>query len=197
MKKQLRQFLPVLLFAIIGLLYSYLPMAETPARTSTQAPEPAYVATDATSTFGNARVVHVVDGDTISVLIDGTDKEAKVRLIGVNTPETVDPRRPVECFGKEASAHVKGLLTSARVLLEADPEADEIDKYGRLLRYVYTKDGHNVDADLIQDGYGFAYTSFPMTDTVRAEFLALEREARDAERGLWSPDACRASAIDK
>jgi len=193
MKKQLRQLLPLLLFAIIGLLYSYLPAAQAPK----QPPEPVYAATDTTSTFGNARVVRVVDGDTLSVLVDGTDKEVKVRLLGVNTPETVDPRRPVECFGKEASAYVKARLTHARVRLEADPEADEVDKYGRLLRYIYTEDGHNVDADLIRDGYGFAYTSFPMTDTVKAEFLALEREARDAERGLWSPDACRASAIDK
>ncbi len=142
------------------------------------------------SNFGNALVVRVVDGDTIVAAIDGIEEDVKVRLLGVNTPETVDPRRPVECFGKEASAFLKDLLEGKRARLEEDPEADEQDRYGRLLRHVYMEDGSHVNSLIVQEGYGFAYTSFPLNDEMKANLLALERDAREFERGLWHPDAC-------
>src|SRR3712207_834205 len=87
-------------------------------------------------------VVKVVDGDTLDV----KNKEGiteRLRLIGINTPETVDPRKPVECFGKEASNRAKTLLHGGTVTLEFDPTQDTRDKYGRLLAYVILPDGTN------------------------------------------------------
>jgi len=137
----------------------------------------------------NAVVTHVVDGDTLDALFDD-GLEARIRFLGVNTPETVDPRKEVECFGSQASNFSKEMLSGARVLLQSDPQADERDKYGRLLRNVYLEDGTDFNALLISEGYAYAYLSFPLDKERKAELKRLENEARDAERGLWAPDAC-------
>lgn len=121
-------------------------------------------------------VERVVDGDTIIVRGAG-----RVRLIGVDTPESVDPRRPVEFFGKEASAFTERLVEGKRVRLEYD--RDRTDRYGRTLAYVHLPDGTFVNAEIIRRGYGHAYTRFPFKH--RDRFRQLEREARDAGRGLW------------
>lgn len=134
----------------------------------------------------NALVVHVVDGDTIDILIDGQNEKMRVRMLGINTPETVDPRKPVQCFGKEASAFLKELLLNKRVLVESDPAADERDKYGRLLRNVYLSDGTDINAYLIEHGYAYAYTSFPLAQERKMELIALENQAKEASLGLWS-----------
>ncbi len=99
-------------------------------------------------------VERVVDGDTI--IVEGV---GRVRLIGVDTPETVHPNRPVEFFGKDASAFAKRLLEGKRVRLEYDQERQ--DRYGRALAYVYLADGTFVNAEIIRRGYGHAYTRFP------------------------------------
>ena len=125
-------------------------------------------------------VERVVDGDTIVVQGVG-----RVRLIGVDTPETVDPRRPVELFGREASAFTKRLLEGQRVRLEYDRE--RTDRYGRTLAYVYLPDGTLANAEIIRLGYGHAYTRFPFRHLDR--FRRLEREARDGGRGLWGAEA--------
>jgi micrococcal nuclease len=132
----------------------------------------------------NATVTEVADGDTLTVVFDdGT--EARIRMLGVDTPETVDPRKPVQCFGKEASDFTKGVLTDARVRLDPDPLADERDVYGRLLRNVTTEDGTDFNAQLIAEGYAHAYLSFPL-DPVRKKQLAdLEAQAKAEQRGLW------------
>ncbi|MEK7473848.1 MAG: thermonuclease family protein [Patescibacteria group bacterium] len=137
----------------------------------------------------NALVTKAVDGDTVHVELDNGEK-ATIRLLGVNTPETVDPRRPVECFGKEASAFTKALTDGKRVRLEADPQADEVDKYGRLLRNVYLEDGTDVIASLIREGYGYAYVDFPQDKARKAELKRLEEDARDQKRGLWAEGIC-------
>lgn len=142
------------------------------------------------TTTTNAVVVHVADGDTITVRRDGEKNDEKVRLLGVNTPETVDPRRPVECFGKEASAFTKSTLQQARVFLKEDPQADNVDKYGRLLRIVVLQDGRELNRVLVQEGYAYAYVSFPMTSAYKSALRALEAEAKAAGRGLWNPSAC-------
>ena len=118
----------------------------------------------------------VVDGDTIIVRGVG-----RVRLIGVDTPETVHPRRPVECFGKEASAFAQRLLHAQRVRLEYDQE--RTDRYGRTLAYVYLSSGTLANAEIIRQGYGHAYTRFPFR--YLDEFRQYEREARQGGRGLW------------
>lgn len=122
----------------------------------------------------------VIDGDTIVVEIDS--KQEKVRLIGVDTPETVHPNKPVEYFGKEASKFTKSMVEGKKVRLEYDWQRR--DKYGRLLAYVYLEDGTFLNAEIIKQGYGFAYTRFPFK--YLEDFRQYEREARENNRGLWS-----------
>jgi micrococcal nuclease len=123
--------------------------------------------------------VKVVDGDTIDVQLGG--RTARVRYIGINTPETVDPRRPVQCFGKEASAKNKELVDGKVVRLERD--VSETDRYGRLLRYVYVGELF-VNAELVRQGYAQA-SAYPPDVKHQDLFRSLEREAREAGRGLW------------
>lgn len=122
----------------------------------------------------------VIDGDTIVVEID--NKQEKVRLIGVDTPETVHPEKPVQYFGKEASLFTKNMVEGKKVRLEYDWQRR--DKYGRLLAYVYLEDGTFLNAEIIKQGYGFAYTRFPFK--YLEEFRKYEREAREKNRGLWA-----------
>ena len=124
-------------------------------------------------------VERVVDGDTIVVRGVGS-----VRLIGVDTPETVDPRRPVQFFGREASAFTRRMVEGRRVRLEYDQE--RTDRYGRTLAYVWLEDGTHVNAEIIRQGYGFAYTSFPFR--YMEDFRRYQREARLAEVGLWGAE---------
>ena len=125
-------------------------------------------------------VASVVDGDTI-VLENGE----RVRYLGIDTPETVHPSKPVECYGPEASARNKELVEGKRVRLESD--TTDRDQYGRLLRYVYVGDTL-VNAVLVQEGYAYSYYYPP--DTQRYQELAtLEQEAKAQGRGLWS--ACK------
>ncbi len=138
----------------------------------------------------NAAVVRAVDGDTVEARLDGAADAVKVRLLGVNTPESVDPRRPVECFGKEASRWTKERLEGKRVRLEPDPEADEHDKYGRILRRVVLPDGSLFNLLLVQEGYAQAYTSFPMNAGFKRDLKMAEQAARTAGKGLWSPTTC-------
>ena len=130
-------------------------------------------------------VERVVDGDTI--IVQGV---GRVRLIGVDTPETVHPRRPVECFGKEASAYTKRLLHEQHVRLEYDQE--RTDRYGRTLAYVYLSNGTLANAEIVRQGYGHAYTRFPFRHL--DEFRQHEREARQGERGLWGAKCADALA---
>lgn len=130
---------------------------------------------------GNYRVVEFVDGDTIKVDMDG--KTETIRMIGMDTPETHDPRKAVQCFGKAAAAYTKQLIGEKPVRLEADALSTNRDRYNRLLRYVYTNDGKMVEQEDIKNGYAFAYTSFPFTRA--EEFKALQTEARTNNRGLW------------
>lgn len=132
-------------------------------------------------------IVSVVDGDTIKVNT-GQDLET-VRLIGIDTPETVHPSKPVECFGKEASARLAELLeVGEAVILEKDAIGDTIDKYGRLLRYVIVDGKTDINARMVEEGYAYAYTTYPFDRS--AEYVALEAQAKAAGRGLWAPGAC-------
>jgi endonuclease YncB( thermonuclease family) len=131
---------------------------------------------------GLYQVTEFVDGDTIAVNMNGNGE--KVRLIGVDTPETHDPRKPVQCFGIAAATYTKQLIGMNNVRLEADPLNTNRDRYNRLLRYVYVPDGRLVNAEIIKNGYGFAYLSFPFTKA--DEFRQYQTEARQANKGLWS-----------
>ena len=157
------------------------PLTEAPAH----AAPPSFPAGGAAD--GPYSVVKVVDGDTITVRRGGGN--VTVRLIGVDTPEVKDPRKPVECFGEEASAETTRLLTGQRVYLEADPGQDQSDRYGRALRYVWTTDHQLVNLHLIEAGFAHEYT-YDTPYKYRTEFRAAQNAARDAGRGLWSPSAC-------
>jgi endonuclease YncB( thermonuclease family) len=132
-------------------------------------------------------VTSVVDGDTIKVNIDGVTKT--LRLIGIDTPETVDPRKPVQCFGVEASNRTKQLLLNKKVRLEADPTQGELDKYNRLLRYVYLEDGTSFNKKMISDGYAYEYT-YNTPYKYHAEFKKAQIDAKNSKLGLWADDAC-------
>ncbi len=134
------------------------------------------------NTPGLYQVTKFDDGDTIIVSMEG--KLEKIRFIGVDTPETHDPRKPIQCFGKAASAHTKEIIGENRVRLEADPTNSNRDRYGRLLRYVYLPDGTLVNKKIIADGYGFALVAFPFTKM--EEFKQAQKDARENDRGLWS-----------
>jgi micrococcal nuclease len=120
-----------------------------------------------------------VDGDTIRVEIAG--EEFRLRYIGIDTPETVDPRRPVQCFGQEASERNRQLVEGQVVGLEKD--VSETDSFERLLRYVWVGD-QMVNAALVEEGYALASTYPP--DVRYAElFASLQAKARENARGLW------------
>ena len=138
---------------------------------------------------GPFAVVKVVDGDTIHV--DANGQRLKVRMIGLDTPETVDPRKPVQCFGLEASAQAKTILCGQSVYLETDPSQDTADRFGRTLAYVWTESGRLFNLDMITDGYAFEYT-YDLPYRYQQEFKGAEDDARTQERGLWSPSACAA-----
>jgi micrococcal nuclease len=124
-------------------------------------------------------VEHVVDGDTVIVRAGGG--ALRVRLLGIDTPETVDPDRPVGCFGPEASAYTKHLLTGRSVTLVYDRELH--DRYGRLLAYVYLR-GRFVNASLVEFGYARTL-SIPPNTAHAADLASLERRAALDGRGLW------------
>jgi micrococcal nuclease len=140
-------------------------------------------------------VVRVVDGDTI-VINDGN--QITVRLIGVDTPETVHPSKPVEEYGKEASLFTRNLLKGERIYVVVDPQQRKTDRYGRSLAYVYrAPDGLFVNAEIIRQGYGHAYTTYPFK--YMEEFRQIERFARQSQKGLWASEtattASKASPI--
>lgn len=128
-----------------------------------------------------ALVTKVVDGDTIVV-----NDKTTVRFVGIDTPETVDPRRPVGCFGKEASNETKSLLTGQEVILQKD--ISDTDKYKRILRYVFLplENGQIlfVNDYLVREGFAQVYT-YPPDVKFDEELRQAETEAREAKRGLW------------
>lgn len=130
---------------------------------------------------GLYRVVHVSDGDTI--IVDMNGKDETIRFIGVDTPETHDPRKPVQCHGAEATDYTKRTIGHQRVRLASDPLSNNRDRYDRLLRYVYLPDGTLLNQKLIQTGHGFAYTSFPFTKS--AAFIKAEVTAQRQTLGVW------------
>ncbi|HEY4488529.1 MAG TPA: thermonuclease family protein [Candidatus Paceibacterota bacterium] len=137
-------------------------------------------------------LVRVIDGDTFISLIDG--EEVRVRLIGIDTPETVDPREPAQCFGAEATVAAINILEGQLVRLETDPSQDTYDAYGRLLAYAYVpaspvRSDIMVNEYLIREGFGHEYTlSVPYRYQQR--FREAQAEARARERGLWADGAC-------
>lgn len=149
--------------------------------------DPATTTTDGSNASvalaANATLLYVTDGDTIGVEVDGT--EERVRLIGIDTPETKKPNTPVQCFGPEATAFTESLLAKGTMLhLERDREAR--DAYGRLLAYVYRSgDGMFVNMEIIEQGYARPLSIAP--NIAHADqFAAAARSAEAADVGLWA-----------
>ncbi len=144
--------------------------------------------------YDEATVRAVVDGDTISLRREGSLLTAEtVRMIGLDTPETVHPDKDIEYYGVEASGFAKALLDGEEVFLSYD--WNSIDKYGRTLAYVWlpiSYEGQSFNALFnllaISSGYGHAYTSYVFNDRYMEFFVEAERLARLSSRGLWSGD---------
>ena len=132
-------------------------------------------------------VLRIIDGDTIVVEINRIPE--KVRLIGVNTPETVDPRKKVECFGKEASRFTSSMLMGISVTLESDASQGERDRYGRLLRYIFLPDGTLFNKTIIAEGYGYEYT-YQVPYRYMNEFKDAQYSAQKLQKGLWADGVC-------
>lgn len=132
----------------------------------------------------NATVIVVIDGDTVDLRLSGGDRE-RVRLIGIDTPETKRPDTPVECFGKEAASALASLLPKGtEVTIERDVELR--DRFGRLLGYLYrADDGLFVNFEMVRTGFAVALT-FPPNVTYADEFREASAAARDSGTGLWS-----------
>lgn len=126
-------------------------------------------------------VVSVTDGDTFKVRIDRSI--TTVRMLGINTPETIDPRKPPQCYGKEASDELRRLIVGKHVRLELNPNREKTDKYGRLLAFVYIGDMF-VNEYMIMNGYAREYTVGKPYQYQR-EFRADERRAKADKKGLW------------
>lgn len=174
-KVSYRHVLPWVLLVLVGMAVALQHFGlATKTKQASEASQP-----------GLYSINHFIDGDTVSVNMNGAAQS--IRFIGVDTPETHKPNTPVQCYGELAAAYTKQMIGTRRVRLVADSESDNRDVYGRLVRYVYLPDGRNLDELLIQNGYGFAYTYYPFTQSAR--FAADQQAARASGKGLWS--ACK------
>lgn len=138
-------------------------------------------------------VKRVIDGDTFVIENkNANNNEIKVRMLGVNTPETVDPRRPVECYGKEASSYLKSLIEGKEIYLQTDASQGDYDKYNRLLAYVINDSGEDINKKMILDGYAYEYTYQNANPYQKQkEYKQSENLAKFGERGLWNKDNCK------
>jgi micrococcal nuclease len=132
----------------------------------------------------------VVDGDTVAVSRGA--RLLTLRLIGIDTPETVDPAAPVSCFGPQASAFADRRLTGRRVVLELDPSQGRLDRYGRTLAYLWIGprgERGMYDLEAMRRGYAVEYT-YDVPYVWRTVFRRAQRTAERGDRGLWSPRTC-------
>ncbi|MDP2671752.1 MAG: thermonuclease family protein [bacterium] len=170
--------LGVIALVTLGATFAWFNMSSTEPE-----PQPSQQTTQSNETKEKAKienvfkVTKVVDGDTIEI-----EGGKHVRYIGIDTPETVDPRKEVQCFGQEASDKNKEMVEGKEVRLEKD--VSETDKYDRLLRYVYVGDTF-VNDSLVRQGYARA-SSYPPDVKHQDQFTEAEKEARENDRGLWS-----------
>ena len=140
-----------------------------------------------------AQVVRVVDGDTFLARVEGSGSSLRVRVIGVDTPETVKPNTPVRCYGPQASAFTKHLLPAGTQVRAAHEPGGDLDHYGRQLWDVWLPDGRFLESVLVASGAARAYP-FPPQTTYAALLAQLQSQARQANRGLWGPP-CRGQSF--
>lgn len=181
----------VILGVLLGLLFvALILLLRQPAKTPKSRMPGGYALSSSRSHVSPSRgvayrVARVIDGDTIDVFVSESQME-RIRFIGIDTPETVDQRKSVQCYGPEASARMKELLIGKSVVLETKPDEDK-DDYGRFLRYVIL-DGEDIGAEMLEEGYAKSFCrAFPHPKC--AEYEALEKAAKSAGRGRWG--SCR------
>lgn len=133
-----------------------------------------------------AVVLRVVDGDTIDIR-DEVRGRLRVRILGIDTPETKKPNSPVECWGPEATEFATSNMLGRRVALVTDPTQDRTDRYGRTLAYLVRADGWDYSVEAARAGAARSYVYGGRPVSRYDAIVAAEREARDARRGLWGP----------
>ncbi|MFZ5642292.1 MAG: thermonuclease family protein [Bacillota bacterium] len=126
------------------------------------------------------KVSRVIDGDTFEIINSG--KKERVRMIGIDTPETVKPGAKVEPLGPEASSYTKKAIEGKKVRIELDVQ--ERDKYGRILAYVYLEDGALLNARLLEEGLAVIMT-VPPNVRMADDFYKLQKNAREHKKGVW------------
>lgn len=167
------------------------PTATSPTPTFILPPHPSSI----TSTNNQPLylVTKIVDGDTI--IIARNSQTETVRLVGINTPETVDPRTGAECFGREASAQMSLLALNRQVYLEPDPTQSDRDRYNRLLRFVFLEDGTDIGLSLIKQGFAHQTLYSAKPHKYHPQYLQAEQFAITQQLGLWNPSACTQPTI--
>jgi micrococcal nuclease len=162
----------------------------TPTAATASTAQPAAVSSGLTrpaDAKGPYAVTRVVDGDTAKVSING--RSVTVRLIGIDTPETKYPSKPVQCFGKEASARAEALLTGRKVWIQYDTSQDHRDRYGRDLVYLWL-DGHTLFNEvMVREGFAHEFT-YDRAYRYQAQFRTSQRQAKEAGLGFWSQQTC-------
>ena len=177
------------LFAAVALLLA-LGAAQLASRAGQAEPasQVAAATVQSTTTPDTYFVQKVVDGDTVDVNIGGTT--TRLRLIGMDTPEVVDSRKPVQCFGREASAEGHKLLESQWVRLQYDTVTGKKDIYGRTLAYVFLPDGTLYNEFMIRNGFAHEYDYENQKYKYRTQFQAAQKSAHAENLGFWSPQTC-------
>lgn len=183
LKRLIILFLVVSITVVIGYLSAGLDFTSSPEIVTKQQATVSLAMAANIDSSKLYKVMDVIDGDTFKVKIDG--KEITVRMLGINTPEVLDPRKSVECFGPEASAETKLLLNNREVKLALNPGREKTDIYNRLLAYAYRDDGIFVNKILIEEGFAREYT-VGKPYQYQSEFRNIEKEAKMAGKGLWS-----------
>ncbi|MDO4241034.1 MAG: thermonuclease family protein [Microbacteriaceae bacterium] len=174
--------------------------SEKPVESAGRAGRASHDAAAKAATLGAANPANAQDPDyrqgekaTVHRVIDGDTLHAgnhKIRMIGLDTPESKHPRKPVECFGHEAARRMTELVAGKTVYLVSDPSQGTRDKYTRSLFYVYLEDGTNVAHTMIYEGYGHEYTYYSQPHRWQTQFRAAQHDARENKRGLWADSAC-------
>jgi len=178
-----KKIFPHIFFVVLVSVFVFLNNSNLKQNKVIQSPQAKNQTSSAKETV---QVLRVIDGDTIEVSLK--NKKETIRLIGIDAPETVDPRKPVQCFGKEASDKASVLLTGKTIILEPDSTQGERDKYGRLLRYVFL-DGLNFNKLMISKGFAHEYTYQNNPYKYMEEFKNAEKKAREGKIGLWSENS--------
>ena len=129
------------------------------------------------------RVIDVLDGDTLVANVDG--HEVTLRLIGIDTPEVVDPRKPVQCYGPKASAKAKELLSGKEIYIEKEKSKGNYDKYGRVLVYARFQDNILYNKYVIENGFAREYTFNKEKYKYQEEFKEAQKIAKKEKKGLW------------